>query len=114
MYPFHTYISHCVLYIVALKLKQNLELRLKKLFQLQIEMEDIREYSEEEIKDSDDQLFTVSFNQQSKIKVEEYEYPSDQPSSATHKEQAEFEMEDNSNDPLSFDDCVKQENEKER
>jgi hypothetical protein len=91
---------------------QNLESRLKKLFQLQIKMEDSREYSEEEIKDSDDQLFAVSFDQACKIKVEEY--PSDQPSSATHREQAEIEMEDNSNGPLSFDDCVKQEIEEER
>jgi hypothetical protein len=77
-------------------------------------MGDSREYSEEEIKHSDDQLFTISFDQPSKIKGEEYEYPSNQPSSATHKEQAEIEMEDYSNDPLSFDDCVKQENEEER
>jgi hypothetical protein len=91
---------------------QNLESSLKKLFQLQIKMEDSREYSEEEIKDSDDQLFTASFDQQSKIKVEEN--PSDQPSSATYKEEAESEVEDNSNDPLSFDDCVKQEIEEER
>jgi hypothetical protein len=75
-------------------------------------MGDSREYSEEEIKDSDDQLFTVSFDQEGKIKIEEN--PSHQPSSATYKEQAEIEMEDNSNDPLSFDDCVKQENEEER
>jgi hypothetical protein len=75
-------------------------------------MEDSREYPEEEIKDSDDQLFMVSFDQKGKIKVEEN--PSDQPSSATHKEQAENEMEDNSNDQQSFDEHVKQENEEER
>jgi hypothetical protein len=112
MYPYCTYISHCFLYVVALKHMQDLESSLKKLSQLQIKMEDSREYSEEEIKDSDDQLCTVSFDQQSKIKVEEN--PSDQPSSASYKEQAEIEMEDYSNDPLSFDDCVKQENEEER
>jgi hypothetical protein len=75
-------------------------------------MEGSRGNSEEDIKESDDQLFTVSFDQEGMIKVEES--PSDQPSSATHKEQVEIEMEDNTNDPLSFDDCVKQENEEER
>jgi hypothetical protein len=75
-------------------------------------MEGSRGNSEEDIKESDDQLFTVSFDQEGMIKVEEN--PSDQPSSATHKEQVEIEMEDNTNDPLSFDDCVKQENDEER
>jgi hypothetical protein len=75
-------------------------------------MEESRMYSVERKTNSDDQLFTVPFDQGGKIKVEEN--PSGQPSSATHKELAEIKMEDNSNDQMSFADCVKQEYEEER
>jgi hypothetical protein len=91
---------------------QNLESRLKKLFQLQVKMEGSREYSEGEIKDSVDQLCTFSFDQECKIKVEEN--LSDLSPSAAYKEEAQSEMEDNAFDPLSFDECVIQENKEER
>jgi hypothetical protein len=77
------------------------------LFHLQIIMENSRGYSDEIIKDSDDQLFTLPFDQEGEIKVEES--ANNQPSSATYKEQVENEMEGNSNDQMSVAGCVKQE-----
>jgi hypothetical protein len=76
-------------------------------------MEDSKEYSQEEMKDADDPLSTVSFGQHSEIKVEEN--APDESSSAAYEEQAEVKMEGSTNDQLSsFPDCVQQKYELER